>query len=297
MPSLEHEALVDIVRTHPDLVPELLQALGVAVPTYCTISVSEASLDQLTPTEFRADLVVELRDGPDEPPRLSVVLEVQLGVDGDKRFSWPAYLTLARARRRCDTCVLVMTPDPAVAAWASEPIRVGPGNDELRVLVLGPRQVPTIVDPAEAVARPALAVLSALAHGNEPGGVPVICAALEALATFDSKLSQVYLHLIYKTLDAPMRRALETQKMLIDRLPPDWRSPDLDRLHARFREEDGGRSEARGATRMLFKLLDHNGVTLTAEQRDTIAACRDLVQIDVWHERAFTAKTAADVLG
>lgn len=190
-----------------------------------------------------------------------------------------------------------MTPDPAVAAWASEPIRVGPGNDELRVLVLGPREVPTIVDPAEAVARPALAVLSALAHGNEPGGVPVIRAALEALATFDSKLSEVYLHLIFKTLDAPMRRALEDQRMLTDRLPADWRSPELDRIFARFRQIDGPRMQAQGEARALLMLLEHNGVALTDGQRETIENCEEPAQLDVWLKRAFTAKTAADVLG
>ena len=63
MPSLEHAALVEMFRSNPRLVPYLLRRVfAVPVPDEPTITVAEAALDQLTPIEFRADLVVELGD-------------------------------------------------------------------------------------------------------------------------------------------------------------------------------------------------------------------------------------------
>ena len=101
--------------------------LGVAVPAYQSLTVTEAALDQLVPIEFRADLIVEFRDAGQRPV-LSSVVEVQLRIDEAKHFSWPVYVAVERSRKRCETCLIVVTPDPAVAAWARRPIRIGPGN-------------------------------------------------------------------------------------------------------------------------------------------------------------------------
>ena len=229
MPSFEHAALVDMFRSFPELIPRLLSQLGVPVPSHDTLTVTEATLDQLLPIEFRADLVVELRQANSELARLSTILEVQLRPDEDKRFSWPAYLVLHRAKNKCDTCVVVLAPSPAVAAWARRPIRLGPGND-FRVIVLGPAEIPTVTDPAEAAANPALTVLSAIAHGNEPEvGLAVLQLATDALRVFDKPNARVYLHLIKKALGEPMRAAIRREIMLFENytdeeldLPKGW---------------------------------------------------------------------------
>ncbi len=59
--------------------------------------------------QHRADAVlfVEQADGA----KLAVVLEVQLAVDLEKRFTWPVYLAGIRALRRCPTVLVVVTPD------------------------------------------------------------------------------------------------------------------------------------------------------------------------------------------
>src|SRR5262245_25219641 len=58
------------------------------------------------PVEFRADLVLELRDA-EGATVLALVLEVQRDQDPDKKYSWPVYVAVVRARKRVGAAVLV----------------------------------------------------------------------------------------------------------------------------------------------------------------------------------------------
>ena len=49
--------------------------------------------------------------------KLVLIVEVQRRIDPHKLLVWPAYLWLERLRQGCECCLLVLTPDPAVAAW------------------------------------------------------------------------------------------------------------------------------------------------------------------------------------
>ena len=63
MPTLEHNGLIELFRDNPRLAPHLLELLfHLKLPSYASVEVAEAALDQLIPVEFRADLVLELRD-------------------------------------------------------------------------------------------------------------------------------------------------------------------------------------------------------------------------------------------
>lgn len=64
----------------------LTAALGVEVPAYQQARVDPGECTDLSPTEYRAAAVVVLAAG--QGPVLAVVVEVQLGRDGDKRWSW-----------------------------------------------------------------------------------------------------------------------------------------------------------------------------------------------------------------
>lgn len=135
MPSLTHEALIQLFRDRPELAPELLEgALGVRLPRYTEVRTESAELTQVTPTEYRADLVVLLVEGK---PVLGIIVEVQLHPDASKRFSWPVYVTTLRARLGCAACLLVVTANEEVARWAQSPIELGPGG-RVEPLVVGP---------------------------------------------------------------------------------------------------------------------------------------------------------------
>jgi hypothetical protein len=120
MPTLEHNGLVEMFRENPSLAPHLIEKLfHIELPSHVSVKVIESSLDQMIPVEFRADLVLELLNEKGASVLL-VVLEMQRDEDPDKKYSWPVYVTGARARKRCQAVVVVVAPDEKVAHWAAE---------------------------------------------------------------------------------------------------------------------------------------------------------------------------------
>ncbi|WP_433929450.1 hypothetical protein [Sorangium cellulosum] len=69
------------------------------------------------PSTCRADGIVVLLVGEQQRPAMAIVVEVQLGVDPDKPYAWPVYVTQTRARHRCPTRLLVVTIEPAMVRW------------------------------------------------------------------------------------------------------------------------------------------------------------------------------------
>ncbi|MGK4007590.1 hypothetical protein WMF31_33525 [Sorangium sp. So ce1036] len=324
MPTLEHNALVEMFRERPELAPHVLATLfHVEVPPHASVSVVESSLDQLIPAELRADLVLELRDANGKLV-LAIVLEVQRDVDPDKKFSWPMYVTGVRARKRCATVVLVVAPDAGVAAWAAESIDLGLGLGTVTPLVLGPAVVPEITDPADAEKETELAVLSAVAHGNGPNGLTVLQAALAALGRLDQEHAMVYFQLIWDGLRKPMQQALEALVMerqiegaatlppfvqrLIDRgklegMREGMREGKREGMREGKREgmregklEGMREGELKGKKETLLRLLARAGIVLAENESARVQACSDIATLDRWIDNVLGAKTASEVL-
>jgi hypothetical protein len=289
MPSFEHNGLVEMFRENPSLALLLLeQILHLPIPEHTSVTVVESALDQLVPIEFRADLVIEVKHG--DQVVFAIVLEVQLGEDPDKQSTWPVYLAVTRARRRgCPTCVLVVTPHAKVAAWAAKPIELGLPGDTILPRVLGPPELPLVTDLEEARRQPEIAVLSAMAHGNEPGGLEVVLTAIEALTGFDETRAPVYRTLIYGALSEALRRQVD--EMDLERVGPFEEPPFVLKLMAKGRAQ--GRTE--GLKAALFKLIAHAGFTLGEAERAQIDECTDPVVLDRWLDNAIGAKTTADL--
>jgi hypothetical protein len=178
MPSLLHEGIIALVREKPAFAADMLrELLHVPVPAFTSARLSEATLNDLVPTEYRADAVVLLVDGR---PVFGIILEAQLREDPDKHFTWPMYAVSARARHGCPFVVLVVTPDPATARWASKPVDLGGGT--WRSLVVGPEGIPVITDVELAAREPHLAVLSVMAHGRDDDVSTAVAIATAATA-------------------------------------------------------------------------------------------------------------------
>ena len=213
MPTLEHNGPIAMFRDNPALAPHLLALLfHLDVPAHASVRVVDSALDQLLPIEFRADLVLELRDAKKNIV-LSVVLESQRDDDARKKFSWPVYVTVARAERKSPAVVLVIAVDADIAAWAADKIDLGLGLGVIQPLVLGPANLPVITDAVVAAQEVELAVLSAMAHGNGPQGMEVLRAAFQALRRLDPEHATVYFHIIWNVLREPLKRALEALAM------------------------------------------------------------------------------------
>ncbi len=290
MPSMAHEILVDLFRNRPSLAAEILvEALGVTLPSYSEARLASIDLTQVQPAEYRADVVVVLLNA--DAPVLVLIVEVQLAVDPRKRFSWPAYVTVSRAIHGCPACLLVIAPDADVAAWCAEPIETGSPSFILRPPVLGRATVPVVTDPADAARRPELAVLSAMAHGETEHGAAIAAAVLPALRGLAEEQARFYYDLVYNSLNAAARRALEAMMKGYE-----YQSDFAKKYVAQGRDEgrDEGRSEARAHD--VLTVLRVRGIAVPEVARERILAQKDPERLERWLERAAVAPSIAEVL-
>jgi len=256
VPSLPHEGLVELFRNRPVLAAELLrEAFDVPLPPFTEARIESANLTDIVPRELRADLLVLLLD---EEPVLVIIVEVQLHDDPKKLFAWPAYVAGARARYRCPACLLVVTPDAALAGRLSRPIVLGPGGASVTPFVLGPAGVPVVTEIPEARQSPELAVLSAMAHGQTETGLDVAVAALVASAGIaDEEQRALYTDLVLLWLGAAARRALEAMMSI--------RNYEYQSEFARTYFQQG---REQGALQPIAHLFERRlGRTLTTEER------------------------------
>ena len=296
MPSLEHDAAVDLFRRRPRLALELLrERLGVPVPAVRAdgIAAAESDLTQLTPAEYRADLVL-VADA------LVVVVEVQRARDDQKRDTWPEYIAGLRARQRRPVILLVVAPDAGVARWARRPIPLGHPGFVLTPLVLGPDELPVVADPERARARPELAVLSALAHGRSPRGEAIGRAALMGFASLDDERARLYLDLVLVSLHDEAYRILEA----LMQQPYEYQSPILRRTREEGREEgreagrEAGREEGalQALARSILVVFSARGLSLSDTERVKILSCRDAETLERWLGQAATATSVGGAL-
>ncbi len=292
MPTLEHGSLIEMFRKNPDIAPHFLETLfGLQVPAYATIGVVESTLDQMIPVEFRADLVLELRDAA-AVLVLAIVLEVQRDDDPDKKYTWPVYVSVVRARKRCPTVVLVVAPDAEVASWAAQPIDLGLGLGTVRPLVIGASSVPEVVDAAVAEHDVELAVLSAVAHGNGPNGVAVLAAALVALGRLDLEHAAAYFQMIYNVLREPMRRALEA--LVMERQSEN--KATFPSLMQRLIDEGEIKGRTEEAARAVLTVLRVRGIAVPEIARERILAEKDQERLERWLEKATVVPLVSEVI-
>lgn len=322
MASPLHQTLVDLLRHAPEVVPRLLAVTGVSSDTTMTsVQLIDSVLDQI---QRRVDLAVEIRR--EGAACLAVGLEIQLAINPDKLRSWPVYVTTLRSQARPMACLLILAPDPRVAAWAARPIDLGPGNPTFRVHVIGPDQIPRIADVEAARRQPELGFLSALAHAETDNDPELVRAALMGLDTLDSARSNSYVSVLLDSLSAGLRGALEACIMETPATNPspvtpefvqrvmEWaRRPlveayqrhleDLENDRERIekdreesREKGRHQGELHARREILVRLLTHAGLHPAPEHQAKVTECEDTTVLDRWIEQSLGAKDIAEVL-
>ncbi len=285
MVSQEHEAAVEMFRNRLTLAAELSRTLGVELPAWTQARMGSAELNEVAPTEYRADLVVELQRGGKTV--FALVVEVQLDPKERKRMVWPQYLTSLRARLECPAALLVVAPEEAVARWCGQPIEVGHPRFVLAPLVLGPATLPVMEDEQQARENPELLVLSALVHGHTPAGQRIARLLPAALAGLENERAKTYFDLAASSLNEAARRALEAL-MLQDY---EYRTDFVRKWVAEGRQE--GRQE--GEASAVLKVLEVRGLKVDAQARERIMACMELEQLSRWLCRAVTVQSVPEL--
>jgi hypothetical protein len=295
MPSQLHETLVLLFRNCPELAPILLRdSLQVEVPHYAEARIEAADLTDVQPAEYRADLVVLLYDSK---PVLGIVIEVQLAPDEAKRFVWPVYTTSLRARMRCPTCVLVLTPHEHVARWASMTVELGGGN-RFAPWVIGPTGVPEVLDPERAAQEPELAVLSAMAHGESADtgkALLIATAAMSASLKLDEQRSVLYFDLVYSSLSEAARQSLLRMDPAKYQFQSEFARRYLEQGRSEGETKGFAEGEFRGRSETVLKLLALRFGPLEHVVMERVRNA-SLAELEAWTERVLSASTLDDVL-
>ncbi|MGK4008310.1 hypothetical protein WMF31_37200 [Sorangium sp. So ce1036] len=297
MPSVTHEALVELFKNRPTLAAEMLQdALGQPVPAFTEARVVSSDLTEIQPSDRRADVIVVLLVGEQQRPAMAIVVEVQLGVDPEKPYSWPVYVTQTRARHRCPTRLLVVTIDAEIARWCARPIDTGHPGWTLTPLVLGPEGVPVVTDAAQATAAPEVVVLSAMAHGQGEAAEAIGVAFLAAAAGLDEERRAVYGDLVLSSLNAAARRTLEAMMKagyeFQSEFARSYVAKGMEKGMAKGRQ--AGLLE--GKAQAVLAVLEARGLEVPPEVRKRVLASTDLAELDRWIRRAASVGDARELL-
>lgn len=286
MVGSSHEALHRIFQKDPALLTRALQGvLRVPFPDPHDFVGMNVDLTETEPVERRVDTL--LRAETDEGTYLLVV-ESQGKKDEAKRGSWPYYLSYLYAKYRCEPVLIVITQNIGTARWAAQPIHLGVrGRPSLTVrpFVLGPHNVPLIVDEQEAERDVPLAVLSAMTHGRGPGAAAILGSLAAALRTIDTDSAAAFVQFVDSCLAD--RQAQQMWRDMMTAMQYFWRHP----LAEKVREE--GRVEERAE--MTLNILRWRGIDVPEAVRVRVEGCYDRDQLEAWARRAVHATAAADL--
>jgi hypothetical protein len=283
MPSLEHEAIVQMLHRNPGFAAILLAGTGYRVPAG-TIALADSNLPHPEPKELRSDVVVTV--SPGSSAQLAIIAEPQtMDPNREKRRAWLGYLAVAGIEHDCDVVLMPITIGRAKARLCARPFSTGHPGLILIPVVIGPENTPHPDAPGTESATAELTVLGTL-NGNLDLADPQIRRfVLGKLAKTGPETRNIYTRIIYLTAPAAVQQALEED------MASSYRVEFLDQPI----ELAEARGEARGEARMLLHMLARRGFDIPDDIRHRIMSCTDTAQIEDWADQALTATTLSDV--
>lgn len=286
MPSAEHESPIALAKLDPHLVAWLLaNVFDVKMPDYDHARMRPTDVRVLVPRTYHADGMVLFCD-PADRPLLAAVLEVQRSRDPSKQRTWKLYVAQLEVELDVSAVLVVFCPDRAVAQWYRRMLEPdGLSSLPLQPAVFTPDDVPLIVDVDLARANPALAVLSAICHGDHPDATGMFPALAEALRSLGPNRATLYYDVVLCGLPVAARKSWE-----------EFMTIAASEYHSELFRKLAAQHEARGEGQAVLTVLDARGIQVPAAVRERILACTDMAQLDVWLRRAATATAADDII-
>ena len=300
--TAEHEFLIELFRRNLHLAAILLRRyLNVHIPDYVTAVLASEDATDITgiPKVKKADaVVIYLHANPAAPPVWAVIVEVQRAEDKDKRFSWPVYHALVRARHRCPTTLLVLCPDDKTARWARQPIDTGQPGYPWAPLATTPREL--LIEVVDTSNETELIMLAVLGHPERLDDPQLVEAVTRAFEPLEENLALTYADGILQCLPEHAKQAW--RKLMTTahyRYQSDFatgyfnegKAEVVSRCRGESRGESRGGKPAKAA-RMVLLILEQRRVSLSAAVRERITACTDPGQLEDWGRRALTVTDA-----
>jgi hypothetical protein len=311
MAGASHDVLVQVLRDDPSLLPELLRISGRELPG--KLEPMDSAVRFTRPVEVRPDVVGHIGD-------TWVACEVQNDPDDAKGRRWLLGMAAMHDETRRMGELVVITASKRVARWARRIAHVtGPIGTSLKlsplILLLGPRVIPQLLDPA----KPELALCAAWAMQRRHGwqAERIVLRAVEVTDTLPQRLRNAQLHAILSVLSDKLRARLERKMINPDKIhekPAARRFRLLLEKQGRESGREEGRQEGRregrqegrqegrkegevlGRAASLLLVLEQRGLAVTDAQRARIRECTDAAQLDAWLLGALTATSVDDLL-
>ncbi|MFD8380957.1 hypothetical protein ACFV2X_20810 [Streptomyces sp. NPDC059679] len=286
-----HEASHRIFQERPDILAPVFRVLGVPLAEKASVEVLTPDTTEIRPLERRVDSV--LRVTPPDGDGFLLAIESQGRRDPDKPRSWTYYLAHLQAKYESPVLLLVVCQDKATANWAAGPFTAGiEGWTALSThpLVLGPGNVPVIIDPEEAARDLTLATFCAMTHGRDPDIGAILDALARALNSTDQHSARYYTELLEIGLGDSPARATWKELMMVGTFFP-GRGTMIEEAFL----EGEAKGEAKGMAHSVMRLLRRRDIVVSPEAEQTIMECADLEKLDFWFDRALTATRVEDL--
>ena len=290
MPSIEHEAAVQILHADPQLAAILLASCGVLLPSGAVAVTADSNLSDRDPTDLRSDniLIFEGIGG-----KVAVIAEVQKDKrDAGRMRSWPAYVCNARAEHDCDAILLVLALSGRAAQESARLIRTGHPGFDLLPLVRGPGTLP---HPGHPIYGPQLTVLNILTGDLDLTNHAARMFALLAIAEAPAELREGYTRIIRAVAPESARAALE--ELMMTHLKDPFVDGFLDQGRAEGMAQGVAQGVAQGEAHILLRIMAARGLDIPEHIRARVAECADTARLEAWADRAATATSVQEVFG
>jgi hypothetical protein len=293
MPTGVHEAPIALVKARPAILTHLLDAVhGVQVPAFTSARPYATDAKKLVPATYHSDALVVFYNV--DTAVQSVLFEVQLEWDPDKRWTLPLYVSHAEIDTKTNCLLVIFCPNRTVAGQYKNLFPVSAlSSMHLSVLVLSPDDVDLVLDPDDALADPDRAVFAALCHGADLDRDVVFPVLGKLLDSLDPLRATMYVNMLLAGLPRTLAPQLEDYLMTT--------APILGaRVYLEGKAE--GRAEGKaegivaGRAADVLEILELRAIRVTARSRAKILACADPDQLSTWLRDAVTADTITDVL-
>lgn len=296
MPSVSHEAPLELIRQCPPLAADLFRAVTGnddprLAPENVRVGLGPTDLSDVVPVTFLADSVVVVSDAATGEPLLAIIIEPQGRDAKAKKFSWPVYVAVARRALRCPYAfLLVLCPAPVEAVKCREVIRTGhPGFD------LAPFVIDSENMPATNEAGPYLTLFAACMGAidmAEKAGAWQVLSAVDNAGADDADRNRLTAIIMNMASDA----ARQTMEALMT--TEEWTThPFIEGFKQEGRQEGRQEGEAKAKAEDILKIIDARGIEISREQRSRVTASAGIATLDEWFDRALTATTARDIFG
>jgi len=295
MITLEHEGLLLLFRNRISLGPECVRdLLRVPLPEFHEIDIADTQLAQVIAAGRAPDLVLVLKDRAGRAVRV-LVIEVQRKRDREKERSWPMYIPVLGAKWDCDVVLLVVAVEDRVARWAKGPFETGHPGYTLTPLVIGPSELPLLLDVAQVAKAPELAVLTCVAHARKKPPADAADLArltLEGCRHLDQEHFSIYHDLIGASLNEAARAVLEN---LMASGHYEYQTDFVKKHVATGRAEGMAAGIAEGRAQDVLTVLEARALPVTEDARAHILACTDLDVLERWLRKAVTAASFEEI--